>query len=443
MNGTVRRTSDGGLVWRAEGAVALGPVSFAAKGITVSVDAASPTEVIEIAVGGADTLRSAASIFGDTASIEPIVDAAVGDVVEGPLLSDDLVRMATVAAVDAIHLGDLDDGVLALDAAYAGAVLGDPSSEWLYALAASVPGRLVDEIDSADYHGPLVDRLSNAIMAGPHDVFGVVERTEMIDTLRSRTDHTDVLWQILVTDVDLPAAELAVDLGGFSSAVVYLADLRPLPPRVLTFTGPEQPEVEVTLGSAGGMDVTARIRSDVDADALVAEGIFAVVAESATGAVLAFAPATVVDGRMIAHLAAVDGLGIDDMRCAFLGSGADLSALRLDPLGVALTRVDRYCRHAWTRHRIAGAVRAGLGIAASDLEIARAARIADAAHAEAGDAMGHAQALIRQLARRHGAATMGDHRAAVDRLAESVAEPPATDGPAGPTMAELHAIGLP
>lgn len=443
MNGTVRRGADGSVSWHAPGSAVLGPVSFVVGGISVIVDAAAPEQVIDLGARDAASLRDVVAGFADATVVDAILDAEDGGVVPGPVLVDGIARLATVSAVDAIHLGDLDDAVLLLDAAYARAAAGDPDAADHYALAASVPDRIVDEIESADYLGPLLAPLADAIGFAPTGILSVGERNRLLTALRLRTERVDAEWQVLLAIEADSARDLALHLGGIEAVVLQVADLRALPPRLLMFSAPEEAEVEVVANPDGTVEVAAVLRPDIDADTLLADGIFAVAADPGTGDVLAFAPASISDGRLSARIQTPNG---PNVRCAFLVSSTDLAALRLDPLGIALTRIDRHCRYAWTRHRTAGAVLAGIGAADQESEIARAAAVAESARQSATEAVDNARMLIRQLARRHRsepiASALAEYRDAIDSLAESISAPPATDGPTGPTMAELHEVAL-
>ncbi|GAA14986.1 hypothetical protein [Gordonia alkanivorans] len=440
MSGTVQRGPDGSYTWRADDAEAFLPVTITTGQITFTVDAAFPEQPVQVTIRDAESARDA-SVFADPSAVNDLVNALDTTGIPAPDLSDGLVRLTTVTAVDTLHLGDLDDGVLSLDVAYARALLGDPDMGWYLALASSVPGRLVDEIESADHGGPLVTRLAEVIGTVAIGVLPDDEMDGLLGALRVRTDRSDVLWDALF-GLDTDLGVLAADLGGISPVITQVADLRALPPRLLRFDGPEEPEVEINENVDGSYEVSAELRDGVDADSAVVDGIFAVAADPETGDLVAFAPATASGDRITARIVGVDG----DARFAFVGSEADPAELRLDHFGVAMTRVDRHFRHAWTRLRNAGAVLAGLGITDSDDGIAAATAGAETERQAASDAVGTVRVLLRQFARRYRGESetrlIAARLVAVEKLDDRVREPLRTDGPGGPTLAELHMIGF-
>ncbi|MFT4127077.1 MAG: hypothetical protein QM662_12725 [Gordonia sp. (in: high G+C Gram-positive bacteria)] len=447
MNGTVRHGRDHSISWHADTEVALGPVIFDANGIRIAVDAASPADVVDLAARDYSALRAAAALFTDPRVIMTIAEAADGTRTRdpGPMLGPDLTRVATVSCVDAIHLGDVDAGVLLVDQAMARMSSGDPGAGAYLGLAAAVPDRIADEIDAADYRGPLVERILDVVARAPR-MLTESERTGILQALDRRADADDLQWQEFLTDVTTELGPaLAVDLGSAGTASTYLADLRPLPPRLLRFAGPDEPEVTVQVLDETTVTVTAELRPDVDSDTDEVAGIFAVAADAARGDLLAFGPTTVTDGQLRATIRLPD-LDPATARYAFIGSDIDIDAVRLDPLGLSLTRIDRYCAYAWSQHRLAGALRASVGASADEATIRRAQDAAETASERASDAIRTARGLTRSLVRRHRssprAAAVSEYVAAVGRLGDRLAEPPAIDGPTGPTIAELHAVAL-
>lgn len=442
MNGIVRRGPDGSLTWRAEGGEAFLSITVQLGQITLTVDAAFPDEPVEVVIGDVDNARET-TVFADSEAVGILVAAADGAGVAAPVLSAPLIRLMTVTAVDALHLGDLDDAVVLLEVAYARVLLGDPGRDWYLALASSVSGRLVSEIEATDHLGPLVGRLAEVIGVISNDVPDA-ETNGLLSALEARAGRANVLWEGVFTELD-GLAGLSVDLGAATEAVLMqVADLNAVPTRLLRFDGPEEPEVEVHANPDGSVEVSAPLREGVDAQSAVTEGVFAVAADGGSGELLAFSPATTNGDRITARIDGAGDLG-DGTRFAFVGAHADLEALRLDPFGVAMTRVDRHFRYAWTRHRTADAILAGLGIADSDQEIGAATVAADVERQAATESVEIARMLLRQFARRYRApfeiAVLDARGESVERLAERLREPP-TDGPDGTTLTELHMIAF-
>lgn len=444
MNGVVRRGADGSISWHGNRQVVLGPIAFEINGLRMTVDAAALANVLDLAVADAGVLRSAAAVFANPIVVEGILAAGDGAVVDGPTLGPAALRLATTCAVDAVHLGDLDESVLVLDAGYARAAAGDPHARREYAIASAVPDRLVDEIETADYTGPLVERLLEVIVAAPGSAFSPQERTGLIGSLRDRAARAIAPWELVLSENTL--ATLALDLGGSRAAVTeYLADLRGLPPRLLVFTGPDDSDVTTAAEGSGRVEVSARVRPDAFAEQAVEDGLFAVAAAPDSGELLAFAPAVVVDGDLRATIVVPDDDG-QTFRFAFVRSGIDLDTIRLDHLGEAMTRIDRFCRHAWTQYRVAGAVRAAVGVDDSGVELDRKAELADDKHREAVDAIDTAQSLLTRLIRRIRNDPRRDalerYGEGLEQLSRMISEPPQIDGPSGPTLAELYLVTL-
>lgn len=444
MSGIVRRGADGSISWHGDQQVVLGPITLEINGLRMTVDVSSLENVLDLAVADAGVLRSVAAAFANPSVVEPILAADHGAVVEGPTLGPAALRLATTFAVDAVHLGDLDESVLVLDAGYARAAAGDPDARREYSIASAVPDRLVDEIETADYTGPLVERLLEAIVAAPGSAFSLQERTRLIGSLRDRATRAITPWELTLPENAL--VTLALDLGGSGAAVAeYLADLRALPPRLLVFTGPDDSDVTTVAKGSGRVEVSARVRPDAFAEQAIEDGLFAVAAVPDSGDLLAFAPAVVVDGELRATIVLPDDDG-QTLRFAFVRSGIDLDTFRLDHLGEAMTRIDRFCRHAWTQHRVAGAVRAAVGIDDSGVELDRKAELADDKHREAVDAIDTAQSLLTRLLRRNRNDPRRDalerYGDGLEQLSRMISEPPQIDGPSGPTLAELHSVTL-
>jgi hypothetical protein len=349
----------------------------------------------------------------------------------------------TVCAVDAIHLGPLDAGVLQLDRAYALASVGDSEIRREYSYAVAVPDRLVDEIEAADYSGPFVDRLIDVVSFISHHEDAGSGAERIVDRLVGRSRQSAEFWEIDIALISEP--EIAMTLGGSELVATYLSDLRTLPARLLIFSGPESAEVVMRIRGADTVELTANLRAQADASDVVENGVFAVAADPVNGDLLGFAQAEIRADQLYATmtLASAD---VSELFYTFITSDVDLSTLRLDRKGVGLTRIDRYCRHAWTQHRMAGAMRASLGLGVESGEFSQVMEAADTLQREAVEAMRTARSLVNRWIRRESA---GDQRAALERYRGGVDElrafidsPPPLEGPTGPTLAEIHNVVL-
>ncbi|WP_345314419.1 hypothetical protein [Gordonia alkaliphila] len=443
MWGTVQSTADGSISWHADTGVALGPILFHSNGIRFIVDAAAPAHIVGLAAVDAAALRARAHWFADAAAVAAIADAADGDRAAAPIAGAALVRQATVCAVDAVHLGDLDEAVLLLDHAHAAAAAGDyQRGAGRYALARVVVERLVEDIEVQDYLGPFNARLLEVVATAPDGVFTDVERGEITDELRGRLERTEAPWQVIL-GAGLARDELASTLGGGDTAVAESADLGLLPPRLLEFDGPDTPEIAVTP-MPDAVHLSAQLRGTVDLDGAEANQVFAVVADRRTGDLLSHAPMRVVGDRLDATVR-LHGIDPATVRCGLIGADTALDALRLDDVGAALTGIDRQCRYAWSEHRRAGAMLAATDFSATESQLVEVVDLAAQARKAAEREMRSAVRRVGRLAKAATADTaegLAAYAAAVGRLAEQISSVPAVDGPDGPILAELHEVAL-
>lgn len=445
MIGTVRIETDGSIAWHGDTGVALGPVMFDVNGVHFTIDAARGDEVVDLAAADAASLRGVTQWFADPEVVAAIAGAADGEVLPGPFAGPELTRTATVAAVDAIYLGDLESAVLFVDRGYAATTIGDERQSLRgYGFGGGALERLVAEIESRDYVGPLNARLAEVIAVAPPVALGEAERIALLATLDARIGRDDVAWDGFLAEVAAGESAPALHLGGASVVSDQVADLQLLPPRLLVFRGPDEADIAVTRG-ADQLHLSAALRADVHLDSAETNGIFAVAADSGTGTLLAYAPMRVEGGQLVATIA-LDGLDPDALRCGLVGSAADLSTVRLDPLGAQLGRIDRYCRYAWSEHRRAGALLGSVGVGVATDDLVRAEAAAEEAREIAEDAIDTASSLARKLVRsfhdREFVQDLKDYAEAVGRLARRIGDPPAAEGPSGPTLAELYSATL-
>ncbi|MFC0316055.1 hypothetical protein ACFQNE_11565 [Gordonia phosphorivorans] len=434
MWGTVEAAADGSISWHADAGVALGPILFEVDGVQLIVDAAAPENIVALAAVDADKLRSVAHWFTDPAVIATIAAADDGTETEGPVAGDAVRRVATVEAVDSLVLSDLDEGVLLLDHAFAATTAGNLGrGAEHFMLASVVADRMVTEIADHDYLGPLNSRLLEAVLAAPEGTFPDGDRTEYISILRGRLDRTDGPWR---TFVEASASgELALTLGEAQSVSAQIADLRLVPRRLLTFGGPDVPEVTITNGD-DEVTLSAQLRPSVDVDGAEANEVFAVVADEETGELLSHAPARVVGDRVEATVA-LHGIDPDTVRCALVGSEVNIDSVRLDEIGTRIAGIDRQCRFAWSEHRRAGALLASVSASSTEAEVEKVARAASRARKSAEREV---KSAAKRASRLSGTAGLNQYAAAVTWLSDRLAEAPATDGPTGPTIAELYAV---
>jgi hypothetical protein len=441
------RGGDGSLAWTAPDGAALAPVFVARPGLTVTVDPANPHRVLDLAATNEEAIRDRAGFFDPPAITGELT--ADPESVQRITLSPAATRLATTLAVTEVHLGDLDESLLMLDRAVALANLGDTvSARRVFGLASAATELLADRIEEDGIGGPLLTGLLAALtalgptvtgelrawqprMRGRTDLAGASLDRELATLLRGEREADLSLTALAMTGDDQP-----------DEPVLQLTDLRPLPPRLLRFTGPDDPDLEIRSGDGDLITVTATLRDEVIADTEEVLGLFAVAADPATGRMLASAPIRVV-GREVRAELYLPGRRPDQVNCALIGSDAEPDVLRLDNLGTALIEIDRHLRFAWTMHRRAGAIRAAVDATAAPGTVDAAAELAREALAIATEAATTAQDLLRQEARRRHtspeATPLATYSAQIDAFAGTITGPPQISGPAGPTLTELAA----
>lgn len=444
VSGIVTRDSSTIVSWHADTAVVLEPMHIEVDGVHIIVDAAFPNRVIDVATDQETRFnRAAARVFRETDFIRRLTVAEDGEQIEAPTLSEPVTRLATVRAVDRIHLGDLDEAALLLDHAFAHRQFGSfqPTLRY-YVLGATAAERLVDEINSGDHSPATARMLSDVIGACPPDALDVPTRDRLIDTLRTHLLADDIGWEAGLSRL-IGHEELATSLGDMSTVTGQLNDLRPFPARALRFTGPDDPDLEITA-TDGSISVRARLRDEVIPESQEIQETMAVAADSSTGEILAVAPCSTADGHISAELypGTSDPSGL---RFALISADTPLESVRLDPLGTTLTRIDRHCRYAWSLHREAGAILAGAGAISDESALTRIQQNSNRVRHERDEVIAIIRGLTRQLTRRTrntpDAESVARHVGAVDSFIATLDAPVVTDGPQGPTLAELFAVG--
>ena len=297
-------------------------------------------------------------------------------------------------------------------------------------------------IDSDDHAPATVHMLSGIIDSCPPAALDPPTRDHLADTLRAHLLADDIGWQTGLSRL-INHETPATSLGDIATVTGQLNDLRPFPARALRFTGPDDPDLEITA-TDGAISVRARLRDEVIPESGEIHETMAVAADSLTGEILSVAPCSTADGHISAELypGTSDPSGL---RFALISADTALESVRLDPLGITLTRIDRHCRYAWSLHREAGAILAGADATTDEPSLTRIQQNANRVRHERDEVIATIRGLIRQLARRMrrapDAESIASYVEAVHLFAASLDAPPTTDGPQGPTLAELLAVG--
>lgn len=423
--------------WATQTPAVLPLVQIDRPDLTITVDPALPHNAFRVHAETREALFSHAHLFAGEGAVALAEHPTTVDSVR---LAPSAIRLATTMAVAAMHLGELDEPLLTFDLAVARQLAGAPAARE-FALGTAAAERLAATIEVSVTGGAL----ATALVAALADI-----GSEASQELRAWALMQDLEHQAVAAEIELslhhfadgrePATTLGTP-GASDDIASQLADPRPLPPRLLRFSGPGDPDLTVRQED-DLIVITAPLRDEVIADSVEAQGLFAVVADSVTGALLAVAPLRFSHGLVRSELH-LPGHPVHGLHCALIGAATDPSTIRLDPLGLLLIEVERHCRHAWTMHRRAGAILAAVNPWSPSAALDSARALSDTAHRSARDAAQTAVDLIRHELRRNrneaDRSELQAHTLRADALASLIDESPAFDGPAGPTITELAA----
>ncbi|MXP20185.1 hypothetical protein GIY30_02215 [Gordonia sp. HNM0687] len=436
ITGSVERSADGLIVWRAHTGAALGPVAFDAHNLGLGVDAADPSCVLTVVADDSDR-DSGATCFTDPGFLTALVDAPTGATLPQPQLVDEIARAATIHAVSRFHLGDLDPGIVTLDEAHAAALCGDmDGARGRYLMATSSMEEVLDDL--AENGGEsIAEELEVAVAQCP-----AMDPENAIATVASAiVDGQDARWSEMVLSIHQEELATTFSPPPPNAAGDFL-DLSLLPPRLMRFTGPDEHDLALRMIGDDTVEASAVVRDAIYTSSSEAAGLFVIAVERATGELVSSAPCEASGMRMVALLWLAEH-ELDDLHFLMVTLDVPLDEVSARPLDVRLAQVDRACRHAWTNHRRGRAILTLVNSATAP---------------ELVDAAGHAVAHCRQQADDWAANArieledillhlqspdhqklVADFREGVLRLQELVAGDFAPDSPIRPTLAELHA----
>lgn len=444
LNGSAIRPADNSIGWISNVVPALGSVRLSVGDVLVTVDGAFPRDVMSVVAPDVETLRTVRGAFQDDGFIDALVAASDGATLPGPELSDDLVRVAVLSAVRQFHLSDLDGIALLIDRAYAGTLADDEvTASMFYRLSSLGAEQIAQDMVENEISGAVVDEFAVQMRVAPDDSLRSDIRSAIFGSIDELEQTANTLWSYSFRETTTSAA---VAMAGpvtpleRPASVGVLNDLQTIPPRILTFDGPRLPDVTVTSDDPGFAVVSAQLRDNVDETSAEVAELFAVAADRITGALVGFA-ACVVSGRTISARIVLQNRTVDTAHFAIVGASVNPDELHLDELGVGLAEVDRYCRHAWTLHRVAAAALANTGVGTTGVQIdANRAQIAETllrARQSARDADDAVRAILSDYEDHDGLAAYVE---SVKRLRSLVDSDLVIDGPARPTFAELYAL---
>jgi len=436
-SGTVEHSPDGLIIWRADVGVALGPVTFDAYGIGIGVDAADPAAVVAVVaeIGDRD---SDATCFEDSQFLDMLVEAPTGAVLKGPTLRDEVVRAATIHAVNTFFVGLLDEGVVALDMANAHAVCGEMSrARGRYLMSATTMDALLDLVET-DGSRPVVEELEHMVAHCP--AMDPDRRVAGIAATVAERHRTR--WSTMAVPKVLAAADLSAGMRTVVTNPGDLLDLSLLPPRLVRFAGPDQVDLTLRIVDNETVEASAVLRDEIIAESTDVDGLFVVAMDSNTGELVSSAPCAVDGLTLIARLWLADR-PIGDLHFALVAPTVPLSRVRGDPLSVQLGRLDRQCRHAWTQHRRATALVGLVTETSDDSAFDNAHHLGEILMADAKQWAENTEAELDEL--RQAVADpaveqiVAGYLDGVQRLTNLVQSPGDLDGPLRPTLAELCA----
>lgn len=442
--GSAIRAADNSIGWISSVVPAVGAVTIRINEVAITVDAAFPRDVISVVGPDVDTLSAAGGVFRNVAAIDALTAAADGDSLTGPELSDEFVRIAVLSAVRQCHLGDLDGIALLLDRAYAASLAGDDDAAATFYRLSSIGAELIaDDLVRGGVAGTVVDAFGLCMRSAPADSIPSDIRSAIDQSLQELEGQSDNLWTYTF-DESVAVADVAMGHfdGSLTSSITVdvLNDLNSVPPRLLVFNGPGLPDVFVTQAELGLAEVSAHLRDNVDETSSEVAELFAVAADSTSGNLVSFAPCQV-SGRTVAARIPLQGREFMGLHFAIVGAGFNPVELHLDDLGVGVSKVDRYCRYAWTLHRVAGAALSGSGIGTSGAQIdqnrTHIAETLTSARASAQSALDAVRGLCDDYEDSRELQAYAD---AVRRLRDLIDSDPVFDGPTRPGFAELYAL---
>ena len=442
--GSAIRAADNSIGWISPVAPAVGAVTIRINEVAITVDAAFPRDVISVVAPDIDTLTAAAGVFRDVAAIDGLAAAADGDSLSGPELSDDFVRIAVLSAVRQCHLGDLDGIALLLDRAYAATLAGDDDAAATFYRLSSIGTELIaDDLVRSGVTGAVVDELGLYMRSAPVDSIRGDIRSAIDQSLQELQEQSDNLWTYTFGE-SVAAADVAMGHfdGSLTSSITVdvLNDLNAVPPRLLIFNGPGLPDVFATPAEPGLAEVSAQLRDNVDETSSEVAELFAVAADSTSGNLVGFAPCQV-SGRTVVARIPLQGQEFTGLHFAIVGAGFNPDELHLDDLGVGVSKVDRYCRYAWTLHRVAAAALAGSGIGTSGAQIDQnRTHIAETLTSASASAQGALDAVRGLCDDYEDSTELQAYADAVRRLRDLIDSDPVLDGPTRPGFAELYAL---
>lgn len=368
IRGVLRTGTDGSLHWQSERVAAIAPVEFAlGAGGVATIDAAVPRLPLSWSLTAeADPAVLTNAVAGQ--ELADVIDSVrqartETQVVAAPVLTERWAHYAVVAAVARWTLQPVHQGALLIDRAVAAAGVGrDAEAATLFIFADDALLDLCLRCLDGEMHTAVVDLVRAAVQAAEHaGIRGAwrpyAAELESLTTLDDAVIHEQLTqWQ----QADSPAT--APGRAGVMNAEIEdetrdsaLVDIRSVPPRILAWSGANEPELLIEHDSAQDVFVvTAFLASGADPRCREVRRMLAYAAERESGALVATAPLRLDGGSLVAALPA-DGHRLAGLSFGVLEADTDVRALRTDPLGRRLAELDRTVVEAWGLHRSAQA----------------------------------------------------------------------------------------
>ncbi|MRH91689.1 hypothetical protein GFY24_30335 [Nocardia sp. SYP-A9097] len=369
-DGVLFLTEDGAAEWVSERTAAVATIGITVGGgCLIHVDAAAPGEPLRWTVPPGSDGSELARAVGDSGLVGVLAQARRDGttrhrILAAHSLNEPWVRFAEVEALARWAMRPLHRGALAIDravAAHAVGYLGDARAWFTRAEhtlidlgARYLDGELPDTAADLVYNALLV-----AAEAGIDGEFPDLSPDRPSHAQISDTAVLEVITRWDRTGTAASAAGAIWTLGGDENTDpdrdVGFIDIRAVPPRIIAWSGSDQPELLIEYDSgADTFAVTAWIADDVDPRCREVRQLIAYAARRADGALVATAPVRLQGRSLVAGLPAASG-AIGELIFGILDAATDIDELRTDQVGRCLTEVDRTMIDAWGRARAATA----------------------------------------------------------------------------------------
>lgn len=334
-------------------------------GAVIEVDAADPSLVVGWGLQAGGDVQALSGAFDDAqlaTNLRLLADTGQDVFAKSaPALTAAWVRRATVAAVAQCTNRPVNESALLLDQASAHHATGRTTlATSLFQMAAPSLLDLGEDCLAGQITGGAATDIARIAGEASQVLSGsgwAPDVAELADQLRADIEpfsDTDAGILAIFDQLEAATRDLATaHLGGTKTTdKEYFIDPAAVPPRLLAWPGGAAEDLRVTnaAGSAQFV-VTANLAPSVDERTVELTELIAYAADTSTGELVAVAPMTV-RGRTVTATVTYDGPAAN-LTFGLYHADTDITALRLDELGLLLVEVDRLMLDAYRDHRLA------------------------------------------------------------------------------------------